>query len=60
MFVESYESEDIRNAKEQRKQFIERLKKDVDPRSQRIMNILNDTEAVKKDWETVGKDFQTI
>ena len=57
MFVEMFESKDIIDARNKRKQFVEELRKDIDPRKQYEIDVLKDTEAIKSDWEKVGKDF---
>ena len=67
--AETFESDDINSYRNKRKQFIESLKKDVEQYKQNI-NVDDDTkarldreafrrdaDALKKDWEQIGKDF---
>ena len=63
MFIEMFESKDIKDARNKRKQFVESLRKDInDPKKQLANNMLGtlkDREALKGDWNQIGNDFPT-
>ena len=60
MFEELFDSSNIKNARNKRKQFIENLKNNINADEKEYSDkkeFEKDSEALRRDWEKIGKDF---